>query len=112
MASLTYGPGQHSGQYESSRFESPVVKGLPAQSLHVLPVCAWVISRCSGFFPPSKNMGYRRTGYSKLSTGVSASVNGRHLCVDWQLVLGDPASLPKSAGTGSNTPETPKGTKW
>ena len=46
-------------QPESSWFES--------WSLHVLPMCAWVLSRYSGFLPPSKSMHVRLIGDSKLS---------------------------------------------
>ena len=45
-------------------------------SLHVLPVYAWVLSRYSGFLPPSKNMHVRLIGDSELSLGVSVSVHG------------------------------------
>ena len=33
--------------------------GLSVWSLHVLPVHMWVLSRYSGFLPPSKNMHFR-----------------------------------------------------
>jgi len=49
---------------ESSRFDSRLV--LSVWSLHVLPVYAWVLSRFSGFLPPSKNMHVRLTGDSKI----------------------------------------------
>uniref|UniRef100_A0A8C4S6G5 Fibrinogen C-terminal domain-containing protein n=1 Tax=Erpetoichthys calabaricus TaxID=27687 RepID=A0A8C4S6G5_ERPCA len=50
----TWGPG----------FTSRV---LPAWSLHVLPVSAWVSSRRSGFLPQSKDMQVRWIGDSKLA---------------------------------------------
>ena len=40
--------------------------GLSVWSLHVLPVYAWVLSRYSGFPPPSKNMHVRLIGVSKI----------------------------------------------
>ena len=34
--------------------------------LHVLPVCAWVLSGYSGFLPPPKNIHVRLTGVSNI----------------------------------------------
>ena len=50
--------------------------GLSVWSLHVLSVYAWVLSGFSGFLPLSKHMHVRLIGNSKLSLGVSVSVNG------------------------------------
>ena len=70
--------------------DSIPIWGLSVWSLHVLPMYAWVLSRYSGFLPPSKNMHGRLTGDSKLSLGVSVSVCGRlSLCgpvMDWRPV--------------------------
>ena len=73
-----------------------------------------VLSGYSGFLPPSKkNMHVRLIDDSKLSLGVSVSVNGclsrLSLCgpvMDWRSVQGDPASRPKTAGIGSSPPAT------
>ena len=48
------------------------------QSLHVLPVSAWVFSGSSGFLPHPKNMqsGSRLTGDPKLPIDVNVSVDG------------------------------------
>jgi len=66
--------------------------GLP---VHVLPLCAWVVSGYSGFLPPSTNMYFELIGDSNLSLGVSVSVHGclSHLLLcgpvtDWRPVKG------------------------
>jgi len=74
------------------------------QSLHVLPVHAWVLSRYSGFLPLAKNMHVRLIGDSKLTLGVSVSVDGwlsRCLCgavMDWLPVQGVPSLSPRQLG--------------
>jgi len=78
--------------------------GLSVWSLHVLPVYACVISGYSSFLPPSKNMHVRLMGDSKLSRGVSVSVDGcvfrLSLCgpaMDWWPVQGVPCLLPNDS---------------
>jgi len=66
--------------------------GLSVWSLHVLLIYAWILSRSSGFLPPSKNMHVRLIGDSKLSFGVNVIM---HCCLslcgpvmDWRPVQG------------------------
>ena len=56
-------------QQEGSRF-------LSVWSLHVLSVYAWVLSGYSCFPPPSNNMHVKLISDSKLTLGVSVSVDG------------------------------------
>jgi len=64
--------------------------GLSVWSLHVLPLYVWVLS---GLLPPPKNMYVKLSGDSKLSLGVSVSVDGcvSRLCgpaMDWRPAQG------------------------
>ena len=49
-------------------------RGLSVWSLHVLLVYVWVLSGCSGFLPPSKNMHVRLIGDSELTLGMNGPV--------------------------------------
>ena len=51
------------------RFDSQL-GSLSAQSLHILPMSAWVSSGCSGFFPHSKDVRVRWIGHAKLPLSV------------------------------------------
>ena len=75
--------------------------GLSVWSLHVLPVYAWVLSRYSGVLPPLKNVHVRFIFYSKLTLGVSVSMDGGlfnlSLCgpvMDWRPCPGCTRSHP------------------
>ena len=88
--------------------------GLSVWSLHVLPVNAWVLSGCSGFLPPSKNMHVRLIGVSKLSLGLSVSVHGclprLSLCgpvMDWRPVQGVPRLSPDDRWDRLQPPRDP-----
>ena len=55
--------------------------GLSVWTLHVLPVYAWVLSGFSGFLPHPKNMTVRLIGDSKLTLGVSVTVDDCLSCL-------------------------------
>uniref|UniRef100_A0A3Q2QLS2 WD repeat-containing protein 18 n=1 Tax=Fundulus heteroclitus TaxID=8078 RepID=A0A3Q2QLS2_FUNHE len=57
------------------------VLGLSAWALHVLPVHAWVLSRCSSFLPQSRNVTDRLTGLSKFSSGENVCETGWLSCL-------------------------------
>ena len=97
--------------------------GLSVWSLHVLPVYAWVLSGYSSFLPPSKNMHVRLIDDSKLSLGVSVSVNGclsrlslRGPVMDWRPVQGVPRLSPNDHWDRLQPPRDPtdglSGRKW
>ena len=89
---------------------SPWLGGLSMWSLHVLPVSAWVLSGCSGFLPPSKDMQARLIGVSKLSLGVNVSVSGcLSMCdpaMDWRPVQGVPRLPPNVSWDWLQPPAT------
>ena len=81
-------------QQKSSWFES----WLESFGLHVLPVHAWVLSRYSGFLPPSTSDYVRLIGDCKLILRVNVSMHGcLPLCGNLSRVF--PASYPMPAGT-------------
>ena len=64
---------------------------LSVWSLHVLPVYAWVLSRYSGFLPPSKNMHVRLIGVSKIVLRSECECVWLFVSVmDWRPVQGVP----------------------
>ncbi len=89
---------------------NPGCPGLSVWSLHVLPVSAWVLSGCSGFLPPSKDMQARLIGVSKLSLGVNVSVRGcLSMCgpaMDWRPVQGVPRLSPYASWDRLQPPAT------
>jgi len=81
----------------------------------VLPVYVWVLSRYLGFLPPPKNTLFRLTGDSKLTLGVSVSVDGRlsrfSLCgpvMDWRPVQGVPCLSPTDSWDRFQPPRDPE----
>ena len=71
------------------------------------------------FFPLTKNMHVMLTGDSKLSLGVSVSVDGCLTCLclcgpvmDWRPVQVYPTSRPMTAGIGSSPPVTMSWIRW
>jgi len=82
-----FGKEKHCISVKSVKGEEKTVKLLTVNQyttsewgLHsnvVVSMCyVWVLSGYSGFLPPSKIMGVRLIGDSKLSLGVSVSVHG------------------------------------
>ena len=60
-------------QHQGPGFDSQL-GSLSVQSLHVLPVSAWVSSRSSNFLPQSKDVLVRCIGRAKFSLSASEQV--------------------------------------
>lgn len=76
-----------------------VITDFIEESLHVLPVPAWVLSN---FHPQSKDMRVRLIGHSIFPTGLHVSVNGCLFLyvgpvMNWRLVQGVSRPCPMSA---------------
>ena len=99
-------------QQEGSRFESWLGCGTFLCGVCMFSPCRRGFS-LGTFLPQSKHMqnGTWLNGYSKLTIGVTVSVNGcLSLCVgpviDWWPVQGVPRLSPNDAGIGSSPPAT------
>ena len=101
-------------QQEGSRFKSRLGRGIFLCGVCMFSPCKRGFSPgtpASSHSPKTCKMGTRLIGYSKLTIGVTVSVNGcLSLCVgpviDWRPVQGVPRLSPNDAGIGSSPPAT------